>query len=178
MAKYNLRTMRECDLPNVRAWRNDQSVRSYMYTQHEISEHEHRAWYDAASKNHGTSLLIFEIDGEPNGFVNFNRLRSGPVAEWGFYLSPGAARGTGRLLGEAALNHAFGELNLSRVYGEALESNVASIRFHKRLGFREEGLLRNHFHNGVAFLSVYCFGLLSDEWNIGRAHNEYTRDSD
>lgn len=156
--------MHSSDLACVRAWRNHPDVRRYMYTTHEISEPEHAAWFLRASKDPRMSLLIYERDQRPLGFVNLTRGRTVAVADWGFYIAPDAPRGTGRALGRKALLHAFSALELHKVCGQALGFNQRSMDFHRALGFSEEGRLRDQHFDGNQFWDVVCFGLLKQEW--------------
>ena len=164
MIEHALRPMNESDLERVLKWRNHPDVRSYMYSTHEISIEEHRTWYSHASRNPSIALLIYERDAKACGFVNITRTRCPVVAEWGFYLSPDAPRGSGRELGKQALNYAFEQLRLHKVCGQALDFNAGSIAFHTRLGFTEEGCLRDQHLQGDRFHDVVCFGLLCSEW--------------
>ncbi|NQD81421.1 UDP-4-amino-4,6-dideoxy-N-acetyl-beta-L-altrosamine N-acetyltransferase, partial [Pseudomonas sp. CrR14] len=115
--------MREDDLERVLGWRNHPDVRRFMYTQHAITPSEHRKWYESSQLNPARSLLIFEQAGEPLGFVNITQTVAEHIADWGFYLAPGAPRGTGQQLGEAALAFAFDSLGLHKVCGQALAFN-------------------------------------------------------
>ena len=131
-----IRTMTELDLNLVRDWRNHENIRQYMYTKHEISEKEHSLWFEQAKKDENAYLLIFEFKKLPMGFVSFKVDKNSLNADWGFYLSPDAAKGTGQELGFSALNYAFSELSLNKVSGEVLEINQSSINFHFKLGFK------------------------------------------
>ncbi|SNB54884.1 UDP-4-amino-4,6-dideoxy-N-acetyl-beta-L-altrosamine N-acetyltransferase [Marinobacter sp. es.042] len=156
--------MTEKDLERILQWRNHSEVRRYMYTTHEICLEEHRKWFINASTNPAIELLIYEKNGEAQGFVNITRSRCSEVADWGFYLSPDAPKGSGEDLGRGALNYAFAQLGLHKVCGQALGFNMRSIAFHKRLGFIEEGRLRDQHFDGNQFHDVVCFGLLNREW--------------
>lgn len=166
MTDDSLRPMIESDLEQVLLWRNHPEVRRYMYTSHEITLNEHRNWYAGASKNPAVSLLIYEHHGSACGFVNITSGRCREVADWGFYLSPDARKGTGRSLGTAALNYAFNELELHKICGQALGFNERSIAFHRALGFTEEGRLRDQHFDGAVYHDVVCFGLLNYEWPL------------
>lgn len=158
-----IRRMTCADLEQVLSWRNHAEVRKYMYTQHEITLVEHTSWFERASQDERKHLLIFERGNEPLGFVNFNCTSNAKVADWGFYIAPDAQSGTGRLLGQAALRHAFDVLALHKVCGQALAFNERSIRFHLRQGFRQEGVLRDQHFDGRNYHDVACFGLLASE---------------
>jgi len=160
----SIRIMTRNDLERVLSWRNHSEVRKYMYTQHEITLAEHVLWFERASQDERKHLLIFEVGGKPLGFVNFSRTASITVADWGFYLSPEAPRGTGRLLGQCVLAYAFRVLALHKVCGQALAYNERSIKFHIGQGFLQEGVLRHQHSEGLSYHDVVCFGLLASEW--------------
>ncbi|WP_218822120.1 UDP-4-amino-4,6-dideoxy-N-acetyl-beta-L-altrosamine N-acetyltransferase [Sphingomonas sp. IBVSS2] len=158
-----VRPMREEDRARVLLWRNAPEVRRYMYDQDEIGLDQHRRWFAAVEADAKRHALIAETLAGPIGFVNIAELHPG-VASWGFYVVPGSPQGTGALLGDAALRHAFDVLRLHKLCGEALACNERSVRFHARLGFRDEGTLRAHRLVDGVYRDVRCFGLLAEEW--------------
>ena len=160
----HLRSMQVEDLPLVLAWRNHESVRRFMYTQHEISAAEHKSWFDRASQDPSRHLLIYEQGGEPLGFAHLSELSCGGIADWGFYNAPSAPRGTGSALGRLVLWHAFACAGLHKVCGQALAYNQRSIEFHRKMGFVQEGTLRDQHFDGQAYHDVVCFGLIVDQW--------------
>lgn len=159
-----VRRMTSADLEMVLSWRNHPDVRRYMYTQHEISMDEHQRWFEWSNQDPRKHLLIYEVAGVPRGFINFTQTGQGGIAEWGFYISPGTSKGTGRDLGRTALQYAFRELQFHKVCGQALEKNERSIGMHLALGFRQEGVLREQHFDGNRYHDIACFGLLSREW--------------
>lgn len=166
-----IRSMIEDDLPMVLTWRNHPEVRRYMFTKHEISLAEHTQWFMRAVQDNTRRLLIVQEQGSPIGYVQFSNVEPGGVADWGFYARPEAAKGTGSKLGESALDHAFGQLKLHKVCGQTIDTNQASIRFHERLGFRREGVLRDQKRLNEQYQTLICFGLLAHEW---QAHTQGT----
>lgn len=160
----SMRVMTADDLGIVLGWRNHPDIRSYMYTQHEITLAEHRAWFERAFQNSRKHLLVFELGGIAQGFVNITELAALGVADWRFYIASDAARGTGQQLGKMALEYDFRNLRLHKVCGQALAFNECSIKFHPGLRFQQEGILRDHHHDGKIYHTVICFGLLSNEW--------------
>lgn len=159
-----IRRMMHADLERVLAWRNHPDVRRYMYTQHEIALDEHQRWFERSLQDPKKHLLVFEVNQQPLGFVNFNEAVNGSIADWGFYVAPDAPKGSGRQLGCAALSHAFTQLQLHKVCGQALAYNERSIQFHQSLGFQQEGILRDQHFDGERHHHVICFGLLCHEW--------------
>jgi UDP-4-amino-4,6-dideoxy-N-acetyl-beta-L-altrosamine N-acetyltransferase len=160
------------DLEQLLSWRNQSQVRAYMQTQHEISMDEHREWFERCSQDPTRRLMIVEEVGAPLGFVNFTGVGSGAIATWGFYAAPNVAKGAGNKIGLTALNFAFDALTLHKVCGQALAFNEASIRMHQKLGFQQEGVLRQQHKIGSGYHDIICFGLLSDEWSMGLRHSK------
>ncbi len=161
-----IRSMAEEDLTMVLAWRNHPEVRRFMFTQHEISLAEHTQWFMRVVQDNTRHLLIVQEQGSPIGYVQFSNVERGGVADWGFYASPDAPKGTGRKLGSLALDHAFGQLELHKVCGQAIDTNQASIRFHERLGFKREAVLRDQKRMNDQYQTLICFGLLAHEWQV------------
>lgn len=159
----HIRLMTADDLHLILAWRNHPDIRRYMYTQHEIPLVEHQRWFEQASQNPSKHLLIYTAEENPMGFIQLSLLSNSPNADWGFYAAPDAPKGTGRRLGRAALSYAFEHLGLHKICGQALAYNEPSIRFHRALGFQQEGLLRDQHYDGQTYHDVLCFGLLTSE---------------
>jgi UDP-4-amino-4,6-dideoxy-N-acetyl-beta-L-altrosamine N-acetyltransferase len=158
------RPMQAADLSLVLAWRNHADVRRWMMTRHEIKPAEHAQWFERASTDNTRALLVGEVEGHPIGFANFSRVSAGGAADWGFYTAPGTPRGSGTRLCAGALDFAFRELRVHKVCGQALDHNVGSIRLHVKLGFVQEGTLREQQLVDSAHRDLICFGLLRREW--------------
>lgn len=161
-----VRLMEKRDLSTVLSWRNHSDVRRFMLSQHEITLEEHAAWFERASQDPSRCLLMVEQNGFAFGFVHFSNITHAGLCDWGFYAAPNAPKGSGRKLGLAALSHAFNSLGRHKVCGQALCYNTASIKFHERLGFCREGVLRQQALIESEYFDVICFGLLEKEWKM------------
>jgi UDP-4-amino-4,6-dideoxy-N-acetyl-beta-L-altrosamine N-acetyltransferase len=138
--KDAVRPMHDGDLLTVLTWRNHPSVKHFMWTSKDISQEEHRAWFRRVSQDATRSVWVFEKEGQPLGFVQFSKTFDESVAEWGFYVAPNSPKGTGYELGMSALQIAFVQLCVSKVIGNIMDHNEASIRFHRKLGFEQRKL--------------------------------------
>ncbi len=67
----------------------------------------------------------------------------------------------------AVLDFAFTNLGLHKVTSECLARNPASARVLEKVGFDQEGLLKQHFRKTEleTFSDVQVFGLLRETWN-------------
>lgn len=159
-----IRPLTAPDLPTVLTWRNHPDIRRFMFSQHEISLKEHQNWFEKTSSDISKRLLLVEDSSQPIGYVQFNNVIERGIASWGFYVCPGLPKGIGQKLGITALDYAFQVLMLHKVCGQVIASNAKSISLHKRLGFCEEGKLREHQFVVSTYYDIHCFGLLSYEW--------------
>lgn len=165
-----LRPICEADLAAVLQWRNAPQLRVLMYTSREISQAEHAAWFKRLQHDPSRRTWIFDADGEPMGVVNLTEINTASgEAHWGFYVRPGAPKGYGVRLGRLALAAAFGQLALSKLVGEVLASNEASLRFHRKLGFQNERILKAHHRDGDTVHDVHVLSLTRAAWLHGCA---------
>ncbi|OEF98875.1 UDP-4-amino-4,6-dideoxy-N-acetyl-beta-L-altrosamine N-acetyltransferase [Vulcanibacillus modesticaldus] len=164
--KYNLRTIEESDLNVVLEWRNSERIRSNMYTDSIISMNEHRKWFEKIKQDQSSSFNIFEIQGTPVGVVHFYNIdRRNNKCMWGFYIGKeDLPRGSGLIMGYFGLRFAFEELGIRKISGEALAFNKASINFHKKLGFLEEGRFLKHILKNNKYEDVVSFAIFKEDW--------------
>jgi diamine N-acetyltransferase len=168
--KVRLRSYREDDLKNAFNFVNNQSVTRYLNVMRPRSVAEERAWLERAMKNDDptvVSLAIETSDGEFLGGVGLmhidQRNRSAElgigiarVEDWG--------RGFGSEAAALMLRHGFEELNLHRIYLRVYAYNERGQRSYKKIGFVEEGRMREaHFRHG-AWHDVVYMGILADEF--------------
>lgn len=145
----------------VRHW-NDMPVRYQSgWPQHPLTEARVTEWIE----DDETVQFLPCIDGEPIGHVSFSPLdlenRNG---ELGYMIVPDAeGQGYATEAGSLALDHAFDELGLHRVYARVAEHNEGSMRVLEKLGFQKEGVHREHLYSYGDYVDMHRFGLLRDE---------------
>lgn len=169
-----LRALTAADLELILPWRNAPAVRRAMYSHHEISLDEHRAWFQRVQHDPTRRWYLYDDDaGIPQGVVYFTELDPAQAtAFWGFYSRPEAPSGTGLWILLEALDVAFSELRLHKLSGEVLAGNQRSLHLHKKVGFMEEGRFREQHHDGTHRTDIVRLGMLSREWP---AHRERLR---
>ena len=69
------------------------------------------------------------------------------------------------------LAHAFGKLNLHRVELGVHEDNLAARALYRKLGFVEEGVLRQTFLRDGEFKNSIVMGILASEFNAANPGN-------
>lgn len=163
---YELVDIKVTDLKLVYNWRNQERIRQMMYNQDPIKWENHLKWYESLSKESAKISKIFRINNEPIGIINVNNInRRNQRCDWGFYIGENdTPKGTGLLLGYVALQFILVELGFNKVVGEVLQYNEISKKFHERLGFKLDGVLRQHIEKGKVFEDVYVYSLLKQDW--------------
>jgi ribosomal-protein-serine acetyltransferase len=105
------------------------------------------------------------------GMVGFPQVsRANRAARVGYWLAESAqGRGTVMRAVVALVDHAFADWRLHRVEIRAAVENARSRAVAQRLGFREEGVLREAEHVGERYVDLVVYAMLAEEWVGGPA---------
>lgn len=161
-----LREVELNDLSMIRNWRNHSEINRFMFSQETIKDSEHRNWFELSQINPLRSLYVYEENELASGFLQLQKKSlDSDVYEWGFYTDPQSKRGAGTRMTVFALNKVFTDLGAHKVFGKVLAFNQPSIQLHQKLGFVQEGVLREHHFLNDQYHDVHCFGLLKTDWN-------------
>jgi RimJ/RimL family protein N-acetyltransferase len=121
--------------------------------------------------NDGKENFVFtcRYQDQPIGLLTVSDLD--PVAgkaELGIMLAGEESRGKGLAFEamELILAYAFGELRLHRLYARVAPGNEPSVRLFQKLGFKEEGRIRDAMRRGDGYVDLLLFGLLEDEYRM------------
>mgnify|MGYP000486143346 FL=1 len=156
------------DKESLREWRNDPSVSKWMYTNHEIGEAEHNAWFDAMLADVSKVYWKIVADGVAVGAVFLTGVSSqGSSCEWGMYLADVNTRGKGVAQAACALSfrYAFNELAVDFVKCEAVAQNESAIGLYESVGYVRTGLQVDAVKRGDEMLSVVTLELTRESWN-------------
>jgi len=160
------------DKVSLREWRNDPSVSQWMYTNHEIGEEEHNAWFDAMLADESKVYWKIVADGVAVGSVFLTGISSqGKSCVWGMYLAEVNARGKGIAQAACALSfrYAFSDLGVEVVKCEAVAHNENAIGLYESVGYVRTGLQTDAVKRGNEMLSVVTLELTRDSWNMSES---------
>jgi len=156
----------------LRKVRNQQSVRQSMYTDHEISEEEHRSWLekcywnDKNAESSTQSVFIVFIDHKVSGVVSVNSIdRQHKKADWAFYLDENLRGGLGAILEYNFIDFLFDQYDIEKLNCEVIETNPSVVKLHKKFGFIEEGFRRSNIIKNEKRIGVHFLGLTKEDWN-------------
>lgn len=165
---FQLNPIQSQDSEMLLNWRNHESIRKNMYTNHVITTEEHNQWFLGVLKAENCRAFLFHYKKEAIGFCNLYRLD--PVHKtgtWTFYLaniSQHTPRGCGRVLGFLAMNYFFSVLKYHKLYAEVISLNNKSLKMHQFLKWKEEGILKEHFLRDGQYHDIHLLAFFAANW--------------
>jgi len=156
----------EGDLSAYLGWVNDQATTQHMAVGTRPTSRQ--ALRDYIAHYDGLLLGIVVRDtGAHVGNISLHAIdATNRFAEVGILIGEAGARGKG--YGTEALRllaaHAFGRMNLHKLNAGVVDGNEASRRLFEKVGFRREGILREHVYAGGRHVDALRYGLLRREF--------------
>lgn len=170
--RLRLRAVEKDDLPRFVAWLNDPEVRQGLALFLPLSQVEEERWFEnmlEAPKEQRP--LVIEVESEagwtPVGncglFGTDWRVRS---AEVGIFIGEKRYwdQGYGTEAMKLLLKHGFDTLNLNRIALRVFETNPRAFRSYEKVGFVEEGRLRQGYYQNGKYIDVLLMSVLRSEW--------------
>jgi RimJ/RimL family protein N-acetyltransferase len=170
MSRVSLREFRAEDAEAVHRWFNDRRVTENMMEQREeFSREDAEAWVERALRSDTDRKWAVLLDErpEPVGFTALYGLGGQLAPELGCVIADpaGWGKGVGREAERLTLERAFGELGAHRVYGRIPATNEAAKRVVSWLGWRKEGVLREHIRRPDGrLIDCEVWGITAEEW--------------
>ncbi len=168
-----LRPVKRSDISYFLKWFNDPEVVQYLAMYLPMTEMAEEKYIEELGTTRARSHAQFVIEvkvaasAKPIGTCGLEGINSkdnhatfGIVIGEKDYWSKSYGMEAARLL----INHGFQQLNLHRISSTALAFNERSTGLHKKVGFREEGRLRQIIFKDGQYHDLVQFGLLREEW--------------
>ncbi len=169
------RAPEECDIPLLTKWFNDPEVRGFLdsrvFPYSEIAEKE---WLQGVLlKPNGPTptaiCMLFGRNGDEQpigsaGIMGINWIAR--FGEFGIMIGDPANwnQGHGTEVAAAMVRYAFRDLNLNRVTLRVNSENPRARRSYEKVGFVEEGVLRQGAMMQGKFVDIHMMAILREEW--------------
>lgn len=169
---YMLRELRRSDIPTINSWRADRELISRLGAPYRfINEEVDERWFNAYMDRRGNTVRCAVVDTEaPDAILglvsltdidNLNRSCQ-------LHMMIGDKNQRGKGMGTFAFNeiirHAFDDLNLNRMEAFILADNAASLAVCSKVGFKQEGLLRQYAFKNGEYKDTVIMSILREEW--------------
>ncbi|MBN2238899.1 MAG: GNAT family N-acetyltransferase [Dehalococcoidales bacterium] len=171
--KVIVRAVKRTDRDSLLKMFNDVEVTQYLAHYLPMTEMAEEKWIEShATSAQDTDLvmMIDAVDGETPktiGTVGLHRFnRKDARAEFSITIGETDywSQGYGTEAAGLMVRYAFEQLNLNRLLSKVFDFNARSIRLHKKVGFTEEGRIREYTFKSGSYHDCLLFGLLRREW--------------
>lgn len=148
----------------IRNWRNDKNIRKWMYSDHIITKEEHINFLEKIKNDNKNLYWILKEQDKYLGVICINKIDfNNKNAYFGLYSNPDAVYlGLGRVMDKISIDLAFKILNLNTLKLEVIESNKQVINLHKKMGFLEEGRLKEFVYRDDKWQDVVIMGMTKE----------------
>ena len=143
----------------VLSWRNDASVKKWMYNNKEILVEDHLSFIDTLKNKKNTLYFIVKENEKYLGVIDFIDIEIGSFATMGIYINP-KLKGLGSLLMKVIIDFSFHSLNVKKIYSEVFEDNRKAFMLYEEYGFK---FFKNKIVNEK---NVICMELENEYWEI------------
>lgn len=147
----------------VRECRNNDRVRKWMYSDEIISKEEHFNFIENLQKDNKNFYWIVYLDRQFIGVISLNKINiKNKNAYIGIYSNPLCKiKNKGDLLINCLKKVSFGLIELHSLKLEVIESNKRAADFYKKVGFEEEGRLKEFVLKDGKWIDVIIMGILN-----------------
>lgn len=157
-----LRPLQSSDIEDLIKWRNNPQIReSAMIHPFPVARDLEEKWLSGLLNDITNTRVYFGIEKkEKNKLIGYTSLTRINQINRNCYFGIiiGETEDQGKGMGQEAtkltVNYALKYLNLHKISLEVLSENEQAIHIYKKLGFKEEGLFREHFYWNGSYLDV------------------------
>jgi RimJ/RimL family protein N-acetyltransferase len=167
----HLRPLCEEDVDNIMTWVNDPAVVGNFaaFAGAPIARQDELAWVrrTVAATNERVWSVFADDDGRYLGQVGLHQMHGhSKVGRLGVVIAARweMGRGHGSAAIGRALDCAFGELGLHKVWLMVFRHNTRSRGIYQRIGFVEEGVLREEYFHEGGWHDMVRMSVLAHEW--------------
>lgn len=148
------------DASKIAEWKSDKELSKLIMSNYsKVSVEEAEEWIErnTSDKNQRLFGVFIKKNNTQKEAIGISRLMfidfDAKTCELGMYIGNQNYRGYG--LGKKALkltlDFAFKNMRMNKVYLKVREDNIGAVKLYKKVGFKQEGVLREHFNENDSF---------------------------
>lgn len=160
--------MQASDTDDVIRMRREPSVLAQLFSDKAPAREEHLRWLERiqVQGDRQEFIIVERGTGRSIGTIGLSNIHpKHRHAQYGILIGEIDARGKGLAL-EASrllLAYAFDKLGLQRVYLHVFADNEQALHLYRKVGFEEEGRLRQHMYKDGRFRDVVVMAMIHTE---------------
>lgn len=168
---YFLRELSRIDLVEITKWRNDPSLIQWLATAFRFIDQEVDInWFNSYVSNRSNNVRLAICTSDSQKIIGATYLldidwinRSSEFSIW-IGTNSLQGKGIGEFAARRTLHHAFSDLNLHRISLTVLEDNDRALHLYKKIGFLEEGHLKQVVFKNGKYVDLIQMAILSNEY--------------
>lgn len=168
--KIVLRPLSLSDAPRFVKWLKDPELTKFL-SMHDYPAptlKEEREWIKARQKDKNMlSLAIDTVEGEHIGSISLRDINNpNKRALYGIVICDKRywGQGYGTEAGKLIVDYGFKELKLNRIYLEHIAYNIRGHKSYEKIGFKKEGVFKEHILRDGYFHDVIWMGILKRDY--------------
>lgn len=155
------------DIPSKINWINNPDNNKFLHYELPLEFDKTCMWFDKIQSRTDRYDAVIEVDGKAVGLIGLLSIdHKNKKAEYYVAMGEGTYKGKGIATKASALllDYAFSVLKLEKVYLYTETENVAAQRLFRKIGFREEGILKKDLFIKGKFIDRFVYGITKDEY--------------
>ena len=174
--KVAIRKFEKKDIPNKVKWINNPENNKYLHYDLPLEIEKTEKWFDNNKYRTDRFDAVIEMDNIPVGTIGLLSIdKKNNKAE--FYIAMGETDHKGKGVAKRAsllvLKYGFEKLGLNKIYLFTEVENIAAQKLFERIGFINEGHIREDVVSGRKYVDRYIYGLLKSDWmSISEKYND------
>ncbi len=164
-----LRPLERADARIVQPWVNDPEIGRYLLIYRPFNLQAEEEFIDKVNHSDADICLLIArtSDDQAIGVTGFHQLNfKNRHAVFGINIGDKQCwgKGYGTEAGYLMMDYGFNTLNLNRVMLQVFEYNERAIHVYEKIGFQQEGILRQEHYRDGQYWDTIVMGLLRSEW--------------
>ena len=170
--------LEEKHLEKMIKWRMSPTVDSVSLTSPKLTIEKQRKWFKNVLLDNTKEYFVIKYKDIEIGIAYiFDIDKINNSCSFGLYIGEEnhLKIGAGSITQLKILEYAFEKLKINRLHAKVMSHNKRALKMYKKLGFIEEGMLRESVFKNNQYYNIDCISMLKSEWanNKNKAREFY-----